>query len=80
MITTRRSSHTFTFEAIAVIASLVLIAFLAAADIAHGAPTNAPIAEATFDVAPAVATTSLRASELWAADESAQGTRPDSVH
>ncbi len=67
-------------EAIAAVVSLAVIALLAAVDVVHGAPADARPVPATFAVAAPAEVTTPTASETWAADESAQGTRPDGIH
>lgn len=72
-------------EVVAVVFAVVVIALLAAVDIVRNAPAAAPIAQAAVDAAPLEGWTSSKPQlddrhDFWAADESAQGTRPEATH
>ena len=69
-------------EKIAVVVSVAAIAAFIVIDVIRTAPADAAPVAVTFDVAPQTqwATTAPAAETRWAADDSARGTRPDSVH
>ena len=74
--------QTSPLEKIAVAVSLTAIVAFIGVDAIRTAPVDAAPIEVTFDVAPQAqwATTPQRAEATWASDDSARGTRPDSIH
>ena len=65
--------------------AVTAVALLLAVEVVRTAPSNAPIVAATFDVEPPAGPDTgpdepAQADQHWAADTSAEGTRPDAIH